>query len=473
MNKNKKIYILFLLMICSLILIFMNKQYIVSFYNDYVKKFLSRGSSEDSSLDIDNKKDSYFEDENFQKNSIYTINNGSNYVKSGNYTYYREYKKDNFNETGLGGSYSFIENSAKKMVRINEYGEREELFEDNGVGEIFILGERMYLKEYDSTSKYGQLYSVNFFGNNKKNYEKGKFEYIDEKNKKIIYSTEKNIVVINNLYEVELVIPDSQFICYDQEDTTIYFQDRLLFGNDKIQINSITINGSNKKELKSISSTGEYRAMLYIVNTQIKGEYVYISYGSFEGTMQCYQGSIARMKKDGKDFEVLTETDNEDFLVIEKDGKDYLIFDSSTIASSGGIDVCSMDLSNKEIVKTNEFKPRCLNVPFVEYKDSEDTLSDKGYTVTVSAYTDNKGNKKLLINDNDFEEINTNLYNKDEGYRDIVDIEYVNDSVYFSIEEGIRDEKNDVGWRYSYKRVKTNVYQKDLKTSQIKMINSY
>lgn len=37
--NNKKIYILFLLILCSLILIFMNKQYIVSFYNDYVKKF--------------------------------------------------------------------------------------------------------------------------------------------------------------------------------------------------------------------------------------------------------------------------------------------------------------------------------------------------------------------------------------------------------------------------------------------------
>ena len=133
------------------------------------------------------------------------------------------------------------------MVRINEYGEREELFEDNGVGEIFILGERMYLKEYDPTSNYGALYSVDLFGKDKKNYEKGEFEYVDEKNKKIIYSTEENTVVMNDLDEVELVIPRSQFVFYDQEDTTIYFRDGLLFDNDKVQINSINIDGSNKK----------------------------------------------------------------------------------------------------------------------------------------------------------------------------------------------------------------------------------
>ena len=145
--------------------------------------------------------------------------------------------------------------------------------------------------------------------------------------------------------------------------------------------------------------------MLYIVNTQIKGEYVYISYGSFEGTIQCYQGAIARMKKDGKGFEVLTETDNENFIVIEKDGKDYLIFDNSTMASSEEADAFSMDLSNKKAVKTNEFKPRRLNVPFEEYKDFEDLLSDKEYTVTASIYTDSTGNKQLLIDDHDFEVI--------------------------------------------------------------------
>ena len=78
----------------------MYNQYIVSFYNNCVKNFLLKESSESLSLDINDKKNRYFEDENFQKNSIYTINNGSNYVKSGNYTYYREYRKDNFEETG-------------------------------------------------------------------------------------------------------------------------------------------------------------------------------------------------------------------------------------------------------------------------------------------------------------------------------------------------------------------------------------
>ncbi len=467
MKNNKKIYILFLLILGALILIFINKQYIVSFYNNYIKNFLIKEGSESySSEETDNKGNIYFEEENSQKNSAFTINNGSNYVKSGNYTYYREYKKDNFEETGLGHSYSFIENSVKKMVRLNEYGEKEELFEDKGAAEIFILGERMYLKEYDMTADYGELYSVSFFGKDKKNYQKGKFEYVDEKNKKIIYSTEENTVVIDNLDEVELIIPHSKFIFYDQENTTIYFQDRVL-SDDKIQINSINIDGSNKKELTSIFSH------LDIVNTQIKGEYVYISYGSFEGTMRCYNGSIARMKKDGKDFEVLIETTNEDFIVIEKDGKDYLIFDNSSMDSVSETYSCSMDLSNKETVKTNDFAPRRLNIPFVEYKDSEALSSDKEYTITASVYTAPKGNKQLLIDDHDFEAIKTTLYNRDESYRDIVDIEYVDDLVYFSIEEGIRDEKNDVGWRYSYKRVKTNVYQKNLKTSQIKMINSY
>lgn len=55
--------------------------------------------------------------------------------------------------------------------------------------------------------------------------------------------------------------------------------------------------------------------------------------------------------------------------------------------------------------------------------------------------TGSKESKRLLINEDDFKAISVNLYNREEGYKDIENIEYTNDCVYFSIDEGVRDEK--------------------------------
>lgn len=197
--------------------------------------------------------------------------------------------------------------------------------------------------------------------------------------------------------------------------------------------------------------------------------------------MSLYNGSIARIKKDGTNFDILTETYNEKFLVLEKDGIDYLIFDDTSVNSSKKV-YNSMNLSNKEISITQEFLPEYLNVPFLEYKnqgiESED--NNIGYEYDISngdilcnVYTDNKASKMTLIDENNFKKISGKLYINEEEYREIKNIQYTNSCVYFTVEEETRSEENDIGWRYSYKRMKTQIYQKNLKTSEMRIINSY
>ncbi len=112
-------------------------------------------------------------------------------MKYGDYTYYREYQKDSFEEFGLDDYYEYKENAVKKMVRINEHGEKEELFDDTGLGKIFILNDTMYLTDENSH----QLYSVDLHGQNRKGYSYpyGSIIYVDEENSKIIYSSLQDI----------------------------------------------------------------------------------------------------------------------------------------------------------------------------------------------------------------------------------------------------------------------------------------
>lgn len=178
MKNNKKIYILIVSVLTILVLIFMNRKYITSLFN---VSFSTKGNPTDSDSNTTDYENKYICDKNTQKDSLDIINNGNNYVKLGNYTYYREYTKDSLEETGLHHSYGYRGNSVQKIVRINEHGEKEELFEDKGVGEIFILGDRMYLSECNPENYEQSLYSIDFRGQNRKNYGKGNFNYVDEK----------------------------------------------------------------------------------------------------------------------------------------------------------------------------------------------------------------------------------------------------------------------------------------------------
>ena len=253
----------------------------------------------------------------------------------------------------------------------------------------------------------------------------------------------------------------------------------------QVQLSSISIEGNNKKVLKTISSST-------VAHLQVKGDYIYLSRGTYEESTGIYNGSIAKMKKDGTDFYSLTETGAEKFLVVERDGKDYLIYDSTTMVSSKPIH-CSIDLSTNEISETEEFLPIPLNVPFLESKNKTLDLNNLTYfynnvyhrfcypyfkecnlsggNIIFSVYTNYKG--EILLDENNFKEISGRSYVSDKGYRAITNIEYTNDCVYFTIEEAVRSEEHDVLDRRSYKKLKTETYQKNLKTSQIRVIHSY
>ncbi len=405
-----------------------------------------------------------------------------------------------------GPNYKYKGNHPKKMMKINENGEKEELFEDKGVGKIFVLGDRMYLREIDFDSEnqgtgVSRLYSVDFSGQNRKNYGTGEFNYADEKSNKIIYSTYDNIVVINDTGEEEFKIPDGRFLSFDKQDCIIYYEkyhenrDNPDDKSGALQLWAINIDGSNNKMLNAVTPEYEYRSSCHemeeIANLQIKDDYIYISYGYYAGTGHFYTGKIARMKKDGTSLDILTESDVKDFFILEKEGVDYLIF--SKFAPNSGISELppdsgtpdgnnfSMNLNNKEVSPTKDFLPCSLDEPFEEQSDnnSGDDKNNREYTVNYSIYTDNRGNKLQLISKNDFKGTLGNLYEDkdDDGdndrYRKVEKVEYTGGCVYFSIEEGERNKEKDVGWRYSYKRIRTEVYQKNLKTSKITMINSY
>lgn len=68
---------------------------------------------------------------------------GSGFVRYGDCWYFRRYDAADFESTAVFGNYQAIEGQSKDIVRMNDKGEAEILFQDQGAGDIFIVEERV------------------------------------------------------------------------------------------------------------------------------------------------------------------------------------------------------------------------------------------------------------------------------------------------------------------------------------------
>ena len=401
-----------------------------------------------------------------------TVNNGGYYVQYNGYTYYREYTKDSVEEytwnTNLGIDYG-DKPAVKKMMRIDQSGNKEYLFDDEGCGEIFIYNDRMYLKSL--TSDYGyKCYSVDLKGNDKKDCADGLniLSDIDEQNGRLFFRN--GILNLNSGQAVKFDKEDASFCGYDPESRTAYFQ--YDFNAENVKINSLSYDGETSK---FFADTPRYENMssspVTINEIQIKNDYLYFSYGSYEGTGNYYNnGTIARVKKDGSGFKILAqnneanETTDATFVVLDTNKGESVVFSkTNTKENSTEQKRYILSLSDFQTAETNDYFPAKIGTPFNEGRE-------------WSIYINDKGEKVKLITEDDIKNIGKDVYfdtEGDTGYREINHVGYLNHWVYFVLEEAERSEENDIGWRPAYKRKISEVYRKSLETSKIELLYSY
>lgn len=225
------------------------------------------------------------------------INNGSLFVQYGENTYYREYTAESYDEGALFANYEYKPEIKKNMMCLNADGSKEIVFEDIGVGNIYVSNEKMFLQGIDVSGR-TYIYSVDLDEKNKKIFSEGKIEAIDEKNNLLICmrgdaiynDTVLEMFTIDTLNEQQKIIKNNvRFEALDED--TIYYSDYEKI--EGIKLHSISTNGSNDKILMkfNMSNIFEYYNKYDFYGFQqfeFLEDRILCSIGGFAGTGNIY-----------------------------------------------------------------------------------------------------------------------------------------------------------------------------------------
>lgn len=214
-----------------------------------------------------------------------TYNNGGNFVQYKGKTYYREYSNLDVEKTAPNAEYKYNTEvrSTKYINAISQNGKIENVFEDDGYGNFYIMDDRFFMTGYNN-----KLYSVDMNGQKYIEFCVGEYVKLDEKNHKIYYINTKNN---DNLYSVDtqtlkitkitegiseiIGVPD---INNEKVDTTFISQDEIAaFRNIYI------LNDSEEEYIVKINNAEQVNNKIYYLielskntgNTSEEGEKVY------------------------------------------------------------------------------------------------------------------------------------------------------------------------------------------------------
>ena len=83
------------------------------------------------------------------------------------------------------------------------------------------------------------------------------------------------------------------------------------------------------------------------------------------------------------------------------------------------------------------------------------------HTNNALIYTNEKGEEITLLNDSELNEQFGFTYDE-ESIISVYSADVYNNNIYITIDNGIHNSEEDMGWRYSYKRTKTIAFKYDL-----------
>lgn len=117
-----------------------------------------------------------------------TYNNGGTFVSYKGNVYYREYTNASVEATAVGTDFAYeTEKRVPKYVNvILANGKIENLFQDDGYGNFYLLDDRFFF------AGYSKLYSVNMQGEDYREIATGNYIWCDEENHEIYYINTRN-----------------------------------------------------------------------------------------------------------------------------------------------------------------------------------------------------------------------------------------------------------------------------------------
>ena len=417
-----------------------------------------------------------------------------NYAYRDGMVYYRQYHKDSYEESGLEAEYEPTEGSDKEMVGIDADGNKTVLFQDEGYGNIFLVGDRFYLTEKAFSEEKGYsddyVYSVDMQGQNRVDYGNGRIKVVDR---------ERNILILDkcseekrwgNYFALDCMKNEMTPITFDSFDSlylrayqdgwcyfTAYREDGV--NEDVYSVAAVSLEGERKKIIALVSDKETERQFGYkeaIRDLKIAGDRLYILFGGYAGREYVFQGGkIITVKLDGSDYRAI-DTYTEDYYVFH-DAGGPLVYISHTYGEGYETTVwdveanilCPSNFPRQLIWQLNTedvitYQPHTVSNPLCRWRWEDEGIhiyalpDDSGKIVRVALQIDDMIAKKGGL---------------EADYVAYEHLYYADGFLYFEVEWNDYDSKASIGWKTGYRRRQTDVYRLELEGGELELLYSY
>ena len=389
---------------------------------------------------------------------IEIINNGGLYVKYGS-VYYRQYGAGSFSKSGIFNNFYPMPGAKSKIMRLNNDGTSDMLFDDDGTGPIYIYRDAdqsreplfilTRIKSGGADRDYNEIYGVTFDGRVTDIKLTGNIVAVDGRRSLIIAQKNEGAIFAYDMRTQKTTrLTGDNFwpVYYDEKDGVLYIYEQTedlydydaVRGDDYFNVAAYNVENAKKTVLFSASEEtvtsymGEwhYPGQYYeFQNSSTDDKNFYVNIVQYGGTAYMLNGEVrVVIAKDGSSHRYMSEMSEPDWFGVQK--------------------------------------------PFTYRSDSPFYKDTPGYYVYESA---GARAPRLVLNDADLAAagLPSGVYYGDDDFGALQNIEYVDGRVFFTVTTGIRNYDEDIGWRTGYDRVKSRVYVKDLTTGKITQIYSY
>lgn len=362
--------------------------------------------------------------------------------------YYWEYDSASFEGSAALGYYKPIVGETNKLMMQSPSGEKVMIGDMEGGGSLVLTDSSLifYEKPVDQIGGY-EICSIDQNSGQTQTYGLGRIEASD--GKKIICSDTANhsIDSIDAETGERMKLVDGSFLA--SHDGLIYYQpveaDSGAATKGKVTLAVVDAQGGQQKTLCTTEPdlyADDFQGTASIVSMVFKDEYIYFSYGSYEGTTGAVYagGKIMKVKKDGTEAEIVA-------------GMDGLRAPVFSVSEDGMVVSQSID-------------------EMYDYINS----MDKYFTRNGSIYFMNENGEPVeLVTQADYASVGSvacGQFNDNEAVT-IQFAEKIGNKVYMLLDHGVIDQANSVGWRTGYARVNSAMLSKDLDTGTVETVFSY
>lgn len=368
--------------------------------------------------------------ENTQETELSLESVSGSFVKYNDNIYFWKLSENSRESTALFANYNDIVTAKNTLVKRDKDGNEEIILTDRGSGDIYILNNKIFLNyaenEYGTIRK---IYSVDLKGENKIEYQQGEIKSII--GDYIICQTEENgnIFRINSKNgQIENLKTKANFI--GAEENIIYYSEIYDYKKAILNIGSITDNKDNgiiatikSSEFQGYSQTPPIEITKYWYKDNKVNMYI----GYRLGTANMLQEVIhLSMDKNGENIKKVDASLSEDSDLEQPKNEVYL----------------------KAVQKNGTYQN---NLMYINESD---------------------GLIKELMTEEDISK-KFNLLKDDEHYISIYCAEIIDNDAYIVLDYSEHYPAEDIGWRYSYKRLKTICFKYNIKTNEIKEVYQF